>query len=32
MAVSLGKMSHYYGMCQRASNSFHKCHLQKQIL
>lgn len=30
MVVSLGKMSHYYGMCQRASNSFHKCHLQNK--
>lgn len=30
MVVSLGKMSHYYGMCQRASHSFHKRHLQNK--
>lgn len=28
--MPLGKVSHYYRMCQHASNSFHKCHLQNK--
>lgn len=28
--MPLGTMSHYYYMCQNASNSFHKCHLQNK--